>query len=595
MGLFGDLFGGSKFDLGAMMNPLLSMKLQHFVAIPCEDNYWKHWFQFKTKEGKLEEFIVVYSVYPDRIIYHRTHWKRVGEDLEFRTLSERGPWSIPISFLQELGTKLPTNTQSPVGHPAAKVSNEIIVDPNWKPPREAAAPAPPPAAASPYKWEPVSTPKPAAATPPGLVTASQGFEIGEILYYRALGVGRIVGIEDDDVNGETIERFIIEFESDNMLLRVPTATLQELIKKRPLDFTDDGQDLDAEQDNDHGFAVNEFVVYPQHGVGQILAIEEQEIASARLELFVINFPADQMTLRVPTNKIATVGMRKLSDPDRVKVALETLSLRPQLYRGNWSEEALEYEDKINSGDIVKIAEVVRDLFSQFAQSHSKRGLYTAALDRFSREVALVANESESEVIGGIKLRLKRRTKSSMLAKDLAALRRSLQGGDWRVDGNNVWRVYEVSDQLQSGTKVLLKIQCSFSKELSGHLYNSVCFYLEPYLFFQPSQRPFENHLTKPPYSIGLIADGTGKGTEEDPVIIGGRLETLACSVGDEEETAMFNVSPKSMRTCLRALTAGSDLSFSINDHKSDPSIKLRLRLQNTREFSQLYDRVRRGI
>ena len=116
-----------------------------------------------------------------------------------------------------------------------------------------------------------------------------------------------------------------------------------------------------------GFKTNEFVVYPAHGVGQILAIEEQEIAGARLELFVINFMKDKMTLRVPTAKVANVGMRKLSEPALVKRALETLKGRARVKRTMWSRRAQEYEAKINSGDIVAIAEVVRDLYrSEFA-------------------------------------------------------------------------------------------------------------------------------------------------------------------------------------------------------------------------------------
>jgi CarD family transcriptional regulator len=111
-----------------------------------------------------------------------------------------------------------------------------------------------------------------------------------------------------------------------------------------------------------GFKTNEFVVYPAHGVGQILAIEEQEIAGAKLELFVINFIKDKMTLRVPTAKVANVGMRKLSEPALVKRALETLKGRARVKRTMWSRRAQEYEAKINSGDIVAIAEVVRDLY-----------------------------------------------------------------------------------------------------------------------------------------------------------------------------------------------------------------------------------------
>jgi len=150
-----------------------------------------------------------------------------------------------------------------------------------------------------------------------------------------------------------------------------------------------------------GFKTNEFIVYPAHGVGQILAIEEQEVAGAKLELFVINFVKDKMTLRVPTAKIASVGMRKLSEPAVVKKALETLKGRARVKRTMWSRRAQEYEAKINSGDIVAIAEVVRDLYrseQQPEQSYSERQLYEAALDRLSREISAVQHITETEAI-----------------------------------------------------------------------------------------------------------------------------------------------------------------------------------------------------
>jgi CarD family transcriptional regulator len=157
-----------------------------------------------------------------------------------------------------------------------------------------------------------------------------------------------------------------------------------------------------------GFKTSEFIVYPAHGVGQIVAIEEQEVAGARLELFVINFVKDKMMLRVPTSKIASVGMRKLAETPMVKRALETLKGRARIKRTMWSRRAQEYEAKINSGDIVAIAEVVRDLFrseSQPEQSYSERQLYEAALDRLSREVAAVQRLTETEAIKEIEAAL----------------------------------------------------------------------------------------------------------------------------------------------------------------------------------------------
>jgi CarD family transcriptional regulator, regulator of rRNA transcription len=157
-----------------------------------------------------------------------------------------------------------------------------------------------------------------------------------------------------------------------------------------------------------GFKTGEYIVYPAHGVGQIVAIEEQEVAGATLELFVISFVKDKMTLRVPTAKVVAVGMRKLAEGGVVKRALETLKGRARVKRTMWSRRAQEYEAKINSGDIVAIAEVVRDLFrseSQPEQSYSERQLYEAALDRLSREIAAVQHITETEAVKEIEAAL----------------------------------------------------------------------------------------------------------------------------------------------------------------------------------------------
>ncbi|WP_102222960.1 CarD family transcriptional regulator [Acidimangrovimonas sediminis] len=145
------------------------------------------------------------------------------------------------------------------------------------------------------------------------------------------------------------------------------------------------------------FRPNDFVVYPAHGVGKIVSIEEQDIAGLRLELFVISFEKDKMTLRVPTNKAVEVGMRSLSTPDVVTKALDTLKGKARVKRAMWSRRAQEYEQKINSGDLLSIAEVVRDLHrsdDQREQSYSERQLYEAALERLTREVAAVSGTDE---------------------------------------------------------------------------------------------------------------------------------------------------------------------------------------------------------
>ncbi|MDF2231658.1 MULTISPECIES: CarD family transcriptional regulator [Albimonas] len=145
------------------------------------------------------------------------------------------------------------------------------------------------------------------------------------------------------------------------------------------------------------FRPNDYVVYPAHGVGRILRIEEQEVAGMKLELFVITFEKDKMTLRVPTAKANSVGMRSLSSPDIVEQALKTLKGRARVKRAMWSRRAQEYEQKINSGDLISIAEVVRDLHraeDQPEQSYSERQLYEAALERLTRELAAVERIDE---------------------------------------------------------------------------------------------------------------------------------------------------------------------------------------------------------
>lgn len=157
-----------------------------------------------------------------------------------------------------------------------------------------------------------------------------------------------------------------------------------------------------------GFKTGEFIVYPAHGVGQITSIEEQEVAGYTLELFVINFAQDKLTLRVPITKIESAGMRKLSDEARIAKSLNTVQGRARIKRTMWSRRAQEYEAKINSGDLISIAEVVRDLFrseNQPEQSYSERQLYEAALDRMAREISAVNKISTTEAVAEIEKNL----------------------------------------------------------------------------------------------------------------------------------------------------------------------------------------------
>ena len=144
--------------------------------------------------------------------------------------------------------------------------------------------------------------------------------------------------------------------------------------------------------SDIAFKVGDHVVYPTHGVGLIREVQTQEIAGHKLELFVISFERDRMTLKVPVIKVATSGLRKLSSRKHMETALTTLKGRARVKRTMWSRRAQEYEAKINSGDPIAIAEVVRDLHrnvGQPDQSFSERQIYEAARDRLAAELAAV--------------------------------------------------------------------------------------------------------------------------------------------------------------------------------------------------------------
>ena len=145
------------------------------------------------------------------------------------------------------------------------------------------------------------------------------------------------------------------------------------------------------------FDVGDYVVYPKHGVCRVIELQKSEIAGMALELYVLRFEKERMTLRVPTNKAESVGMRKLSSNKQMDEALETLKGKPRVKRTMWSRRAQEYEAKINSGDLVSIAEVVRDLFraeDQPEQSYSERQIFEAAASRLARELAAMEQVDE---------------------------------------------------------------------------------------------------------------------------------------------------------------------------------------------------------
>ncbi|MDB5701645.1 MAG: CarD family transcriptional regulator [Sphingomonadales bacterium] len=149
------------------------------------------------------------------------------------------------------------------------------------------------------------------------------------------------------------------------------------------------------------FDVGDYVVYPKHGVGRVIELQKSEIAGMALELYVLRFEKERMTLRVPTNNAESVGMRKLSSNKQMEEALETLKGKPRVKRTMWSRRAQEYEAKINSGDLVSIAEVVRDLFraeDQPEQSYSERQIFEAAASRLARELAAMEQLDEPKAL-----------------------------------------------------------------------------------------------------------------------------------------------------------------------------------------------------
>lgn len=142
------------------------------------------------------------------------------------------------------------------------------------------------------------------------------------------------------------------------------------------------------------FNAGEYVVYPTHGVGKVADVTKQNIAGSELELLVVNFDKDKMTLRIPTSKISNVGLRKISDEKTMSEAFATLKGKAKVRKIMWSRRAQEYENKINSGNPVAIAEVIRDLYRNeniAEQSYSERQIYEQAVNRLASEVSIYSN------------------------------------------------------------------------------------------------------------------------------------------------------------------------------------------------------------
>ena len=163
------------------------------------------------------------------------------------------------------------------------------------------------------------------------------------------------------------------------------------------------------------YSVGDFIVYPSHGVGEITDIQTFEIAEEKLEMYNVIFDKEKMTLKIPTIKAKEIGIRKVSSRNEMKKTLEILKGKAKIRRTMWSRRAQEYEAKINSGILIELTEVVRDLFrnsNQPEQSYSERQLYESARDRLAREVAVVEKINDVNAVEKIEIILNDATKKS---------------------------------------------------------------------------------------------------------------------------------------------------------------------------------------
>jgi len=150
------------------------------------------------------------------------------------------------------------------------------------------------------------------------------------------------------------------------------------------------------------FKIGDFVVYPTHGMGVVKEITKQKFANQTIEFIVVAFEKARMTLRIPTDKVAISGLRKISTEKEMRLAVNLIKSPPKIKRMMWSRRAAEYEEKINSGDPSNIAEVVRDLYcranSKTEQSFSERQIYEDALQRLADEYSAIFEMPNTEAV-----------------------------------------------------------------------------------------------------------------------------------------------------------------------------------------------------
>lgn len=190
----------------------------------------------------------------------------------------------------------------------------------------------------------------------------------------------------------------------------------------------------AKKSSKRSFRAGQHIVYPAHGVGEVVGVEQEVIAGFDIEVYVVKFEQDKMTLRVPTSKADTSGMRALSNELILKDSFTTLKGRARIKRTMWSRRAQEYEAKINSGDLILVSEVVRDLHrtdAQPEQSYSERQLYEAAIDRMVREVAAIKKTTRDVALSEVleTLTAARDRQAAKAAKEAEAKAANAEDGD----------------------------------------------------------------------------------------------------------------------------------------------------------------------
>ena len=274
--------------------------------------------------------------------------------------------------------------------PAPKAPPKAAAKPAAKPTAKAAAAKPAVKPAAKAAAKPARTPKPAAAPAKGAAAKVAAKPPVKEAPKKKLNVGQKPRSDRTD----------LPLKPAAFLTTAPIDAAAAAPKPSP-----------ASKEAKQTFKVNDSIVYPAHGVGRVAAIEKQHIAGIANELFVIEFEQEKLRLKVPTAKAISVGMRGLSDEAQVKKAIDLLKGRARIKRTMWSRRAQEYEAKINSGDIMAVAEVVRDLYratDQPEQSYSERQLFEAAQDRLAREVAAVRKSDLAKALADLDASLKQK-------------------------------------------------------------------------------------------------------------------------------------------------------------------------------------------